>query len=509
MQSKDLHTMPSYARHVAQKRASLKVYNALARKMEQFMPIHKDHVGIYACGPTVYGEVHMGNIRTFLGFDVIVRYLKYLGYKVRYVRNITDVGHLTEQSEDKVERAARLLRKEPVELTDFYVRQFHRTMESFNIQPPTIEPRATAHITEQIELISKILEKDLGYVSKGSVYFDLKAYEKKHHYGQLSGHKTPALYSQTRTLKGQEAKKSALDFALWKKATETHLMQWPSPWSRGVPGWHLECSAMSIKYLGETFDIYGGGIDLKFPHHECSIAQSIAATNTHPAKYWIYINMLTLNGEKMSKSAGNVLTPSNILEENYLSSRENVSMILRFFMLQAHYRKPLDFSKEALRAAEKGYFKLMNSLRIVKGMRYTAEDQTNVDSAITDEILLYCKSCENAMLADFNTAEALSALFSLSKKIQSIHHHTLPLHALDKSCFEYLKNIYISYIEDILGLQEPQNKVDLLDEFVELYKEFKRTQQYEWVDRIRKHLQKQGILVQDMAEGEVQWSYKE
>ena len=492
-------------------RVLLKVYNTLERKLANFTSIHQDHVGIYVCGPTVYGEVHMGNIRTFLGFDIMQRYLKYLGYKVRYVRNITDVGHLTEQAEDKIEQAAKLLRKEPMELIDFYIRAFHHTMDSFNIQPPTIEPRATTHITEQIELISKILEKGFGYVSKGSVYFDLEAYEKVHNYGQLSGRKTKELYSHTRALSGQDAKHSALDFALWKQATETHLMQWPSPWSRGVPGWHLECSAMSIKYLGEKFDIYGGGMDLKFPHHECSIAQSIAATETHPAKYWLYVNMLTLNGEKMSKSAGNILTPSNILENKYISSKANGHMILRFFMLQAHYRSPLNFSKEALKAAEKGYFKLMNSLRVIKNIQYTEENQEHIENNIIDEIILYCKSCEEAMLTDFNTALALSALFSLSKKIQAIHHHTLPLSALDKACFTRLKETYISYTEDILGLRPPHapNGLKLLEEIIELYKESKRTQQHELIDKMRRHLQAQGIALQDMPGGKVQWSYKE
>ncbi|MDX5421892.1 MAG: cysteine--tRNA ligase, partial [Hymenobacteraceae bacterium] len=353
----------------------LNLYNTLTRKKEEFEPLHAPFVGMYLCGPTVYGEPHLGHARSAVTFDVLYRYLKYQGYKVRFVRNITDVGHLendADEGEDKIEKRAKLEHLEPMEVVQHYTNIYHQDMDKLNVLRPDIEPRASGHIIEQIEMIQEILDNSLAYEVNGSVYFDVPAYNKAHKYGKLSGRVIEDLMANTRDTEGQSDKRSPLDFALWKKASPSHIMRWPSPWSDGFPGWHLECSAMSRKYLGTTFDIHGGGLDLMFPHHECEIAQSQASNNhTDAAKYWIHNNMITVNGQKMGKSLGNFINLSELFSGNHAMLEEKYSpMTIRFFILQAHYRSTLDFSNEALQAARKGYTKLMNGLNVLKKLRY-------------------------------------------------------------------------------------------------------------------------------------------
>lgn len=336
----------------------LTIYNTLSRKKELFEPINPPFVGLYVCGPTVYGDAHLGHARPAITFDLLFRYLKFMGYRVRYVRNITDVGHLVndaDEGEDKIAKKAKLEQLEPMEVVQFYTNRYHKNMEQLNTLPPSIEPHASGHIIEQQELIKQIIENGFAYESEGNIYFDVERYNQKYHYGKLSGRKIDELFANTRELSGQQEKRNPFDFALWKKASPEHIMRWPSPWGVGFPGWHLECSCMSQKYLGETFDIHGGGLDLQFPHHECEIAQNVAAQGHEAVKYWMHNNMVTINGQKMGKSLGNFITldqlftgDNNVLEQAYSP------MTVRFFILQAHYRSPLDFSNEALKAAEKG-----------------------------------------------------------------------------------------------------------------------------------------------------------
>jgi cysteinyl-tRNA synthetase len=346
--------------------SKLHIYNSISRNKEEFVPLNSPFVGMYVCGPTVYSDVHLGNVRTFLTFDIVFRYLTFLGYKVRYVRNITDVGHLTDDAdagEDKIGKKAKLENLEPMEVVQRYTNGFHDVMRIFNILPPSIEPTATGHIIEQIEMIQEIIRRGYGYVVNGSVYFDVPKFNTEHNYGKLSGRKIEELISNTRDLDGQDEKRNSLDFALWKAADKTHLMKWNSPWGSGFPGWHLECSAMSTKYLGTTFDIHGGGMDLKFPHHECEIAQNVGATGSEPVRYWIHGNMLTVNGRKMAKSEGNGFTPEELITGNHqLLERGYSPMTVRFFMLQCHYASTLDFSNEALQASEKGLRRLLNAV---------------------------------------------------------------------------------------------------------------------------------------------------
>ena len=486
------------------------IYNALSKRIEFFRPLRPPLVSLYVCGPTVYSEVHLGNIRTFLSFDILQRFLSHIGYEVLYVRNITDVGHLTEESEDKVEQAARRQQISPSVLTEYYIRHFHEAMAAFGIRAPQLEPRATAHVYEQIQLITRLLEAGYAYEVSGSVYFDLKAYEKNYSYGQLSGRRTEELYAQTRSLEGQTEKKHTLDFALWKRAAPDRLMQWDSPWGKGVPGWHLECSAMSLKYLGHTFDIHGGGVDLKFPHHECEIAQSVAAYGQSPAKYWMYTNMLTVEGEKMSKSAGNILTYKNLTEaEHELLRLPYAPMVLRFLMLQTHYSSPLDYSSEAIEAAHRGYLRLMNGLRLLHDMQFI-EDGKQEDKAQQAEITANCKACDTAMCQNLNTASTLAALFSLLKKINALHSRQLSFSSIGKAYFEQLKCTYVNYVEEILYLKPPTPpEQQLLKGILSIYQSAKRNQQYTLVDDIRKQLRRAGISVQDTAKGEVAWSYAE
>ena len=493
--------------------SKFQIYNALSRRLEYFRPLRSPRVGMYVCGPTVYSEVHVGNIRTFLSFDILRRFLSYIGYEVLYVRNITDVGHLIEEreeGEDKVEQAARRKQLEPSILTEYYIRHFQEAMAAFGIDPPQLEPRATAHIYEQIQLTSRLLEVGCAYEVSGSVYFDLQAYEKKHPYGELSGRKTEKLYTQTRNLEGQAEKKYPLDFALWKRATPDRLMQWDSPWGKGFPGWHLECSAMSLKYLGRTFDIHGGGMDLKFPHHECEMAQSVAAYGQSPARYWMYTNMLTIEGEKMSKSADNVLTYRNLIDSKHeLFSLPYSPMVLRFLMLQTHYRSSLDFSVAAMESARRGYLRLMNGLRLLREMKFV-EDSEQEDKAQQAEIITNCEGCDTAMCQDLNTATTLASLFALLKKINALQSGRLSFGAVGKVCFEQLRRTYVSYVEEVLHLKPPTLPEQyLLKSMLSIYEKAKCNQQYALVDTIRKQLREIGISIQDTAKGKVEWSYVE
>lgn len=494
--------------------SQLRLYNSLSKQKELFEPISPPHVGMYVCGPTVYSDVHLGNVRTFLSFDVIYRYLIHLGYQVRYVRNITDVGHLesdADEGEDKISRKARLENLEPMEIVQRYTTDFHQVNEQFNLLPPSIEPTATGHLIEQIELIQTLLDKGLAYEVNGSVYFDVEKYNEKHQYGILSGRILDELQAGSRELDGQEEKRKAHDFALWKKATPQHIMRWNSPWSVGYPGWHLECSVMSTKYLGETFDIHGGGMDLKFPHHECEIAQCTGAHDKMPVKYWLHTNMLTVNGQKMSKSLGNSFLPNELLSGNHdLLDQPYTPMTVRFFMLQSHYSSTLDFSNEALKAAAKGYKKAMNGLALAKAISYSEEDGVAQNEKAQQQIDQIIENTYRAMNDDFNTAKAIGQLFNLLKKINQLATGQLKAAELGRETFEKLNNTYIQFIEDILGLKEekPSDVEGFIDVILSLYSEAKRAKNYEKVDEIRSMMKDKGITIKDMK-NKIGWAYEE
>src|SRR6187431_191704 len=398
---------------------TVRLTNSLSGSKELFKPVNPGNIGMYVCGPTVYNNVHLGNVRTFLSFDIITRYFRFLGYKVRYVRNITDVGHLendADEGEDKIAKKARLEQLEPMEVVKHYTEGFHEVMRQFNILPPSIEPSATGHIVEQIEITKKLIEQGFAYVVNGSVYFDVLKYNEHHNYGILSGRVVAELMESGRKLDSQDEKKNKVDFALWKKASAGHIMRWPSPWSVGFPGWHIECTVMSTKYLGETFDIHGGGMDLKFPHHECEIAQAVGANGKSPVNYWIHSNMLTVNGQKMSKSLGNSFLPRELFSGNHaLLEKGFGAMTVRFFMLQSHYSSTLDFSNEALGAAEKGFRKLSNALGILKKLEHPDKGEASAElktelTKLTDDLYIN-------MSDDFNTAKTLAVLFEMSSRI--------------------------------------------------------------------------------------------
>ncbi len=485
-------------------RGNLMLYNSLTGKKEKFIPLHKDFVGLYVCGPTVYNYVHLGNCRTFISFDMVYRYLKHIGYKVRYVRNITDAGHLendAEEGEDKIAKKARLEQLEPMEVVQYYTVDFHKVLEQFNNLPPSIEPTATGHIVEQIELVQKIIDKGLAYVVNGSVYFDVEKYDSQTDYGELSGRRIEELMAGTRALDGQDEKKSPLDFALWKNAKPEHIMKWPSPWGIGFPGWHLECSAMSTKYLGDQFDLHGGGMDLKFPHHECEIAQGHAATGVKPVRYWMHANMLTLNGKKMSKSTGNTLLPRELFSgENDVLEKAYDPIVVRFFIMQAHYRSTLDFSSEALSASEKGFYRLMEAQKLVEQLPTTKEE-----SSIDTKSLV--SQCYAAMNDDFNTPILIAHLFDLVKQIHQINNGTEKISESDKLL---LQKEFNGFIFDVLGLKQLETTEDnSLDKVMELVLEMrqKARQEKDWAtsDAIRDKLVEAGIVVKDGKDG-VTWS---
>ncbi|MDN5215744.1 cysteine--tRNA ligase [Fulvivirgaceae bacterium BMA12] len=492
----------------------LRLYNTLTKQKELFEPINPPYVGMYVCGPTVYSDVHIGNMRTFLVFDVIYRYLLFLGYKVRFVRNITDVGHLehdADDGEDKIAKKAKLENLEPMEIVQRYTLGFRQVAAQLNMLPPSIEPSATGHIVEQINMIDKLLKNGLAYEVDGSVYFDVNKYNENHHYGILSGRVLEDLVASSRDLDGQEEKRNKVDFALWKKATPSHIMRWESPWSLGFPGWHLECTVMSTKYLGESFDIHGGGMDLKFPHHECEIAQSVGCNGQQPAKYWIHSNMLTTNGQKMSKSLGNSFLPGQLFTGDHPLLDEAYSpMTVRFFILQSHYSSTLDFSNEALKAAKKGYKKMINGLKVLRGLAYVEEPETTPDQKVIDQVNRLCDNCYRAMNDDFNTALTIGHLFNLLKKINSLHTQNLKFGALGKAVFDRMKETYETFVLDVLGLKEEQPDVltGLTQSLIDIYKEAKSNKEFEVVDKIRADFKAQGLIIKDMK-NDISWAYEE
>ncbi len=483
----------------------LVIYNTLSRKKEQFIPINPPHVGMYVCGPTVYGDAHLGHARPAITFDILFRYLKYLGYKVRYVRNITDVGHLVndaDEGEDKIEKKARLEQLEPMEVVKYYTDRYHYNMKQLNTLPPSIEPTASGHIIEQIEMVKKIIEHGYAYESDGSLYFDVEKYNKKYHYGKLSGRRIEELMKNTRDLAGQEGKKNQFDFALWKKADPKHIMHWPSPWSEGYPGWHLECSAMGAKYLGEEFDIHGGGMDLLFPHHESEIAQANAATGHDPVKYWMHNNMITINGQKMGKSLNNFITLNEFFSgEHPALDRAYPPMVIRFFILQAHYRSTLDFSTDALKAAEKGMKRLFDALEILDELKPQEKSSFDIKKIESD--------CYAAMNDDLNTPVAIAHLFELARLIHLVNDGK---ESLSKTDIQYTQQFVSYFLKEILGLTPEHQKEDdklidyLMETILEVRKEAKEKKDYATADKIRQELAKLNIQIKDTKDG-ARWSF--
>jgi cysteinyl-tRNA synthetase len=483
------------------------IYNTATRKKEEFTPINAPHVGMYVCGPTVYGEAHLGHARPAITFDILFRYLQHIGYKVRYVRNITDVGHLendADSGEDKIAKKARLEELEPMEVVQHYTINYHYCMRHLNVLPPSIEPRASAHIIEQQDYVQRILNSGFAYESQGSVYFDVEKYNKKHPYGILSGRNIDDMQSNTRNLDGQDEKHGSLDFALWKKAKPEHIMQWKSPWSKGFPGWHLECSAMGEKYLGKEFDIHGGGMDLLFPHHECEIAQSTAANGKSAVRYWIHNNMITINGQKMGKSLGNFITLAELFAGTHpLLEQAYSPMTIRFFILQAHYRSTLDFSNEALQAAQKGMEKLLQSIDVIEKLPTAATSTINVAELE--------QKCYAALNDDLNTPILISHLFVALREIQSIANGSGSITAEDK---EKLTELYKTFIFDILGLQPALNQSSdahaeilkgTIDMLLEMRLQAKQQKDFAKSDEIRNKLTALGVTVKDTKDG-FEWS---
>jgi len=479
----------------------LYIYNTLTRKKEQFIPLHENKVGMYVCGPTVYGDGHLGHARPAITFDILFRYLQHLGYKVRYVRNITDVGHLendADSGEDKIAKKARLDQLEPMEVVQYYVNRYHKAMEALNVLPPSIEPHASGHIMEQIEFTQKIIDAGFAYVSEGSVYFDVEKYNKSNNYGILSGRNIDEMLETTRELDGQSEKRRSVDFALWKKASPEHIMRWNAPWSVGFPGWHMECSAMGTKYLGEEFDIHGGGMDLMFPHHECEIAQNKAGLGKNSVKYWMHNNMITIGGQKMGKSLGNFIT----LDEFFTGSHKLLSkafspMTIRFFILQAHYRSTVDFSSEALEASEKGLERLMDGYARLQKLSSSAT--SSVDTAG-----LRAK-CEEALNDDLNTPIAISYLFEALKAINSAHDGKATISAAD---LEELQSVFKLMVEDLLGLKveaaaSGTNEAykQAIDMLLNMRLEAKRNKDWVTSDKIRNELTALGFEIKDTKDG--------
>ena len=481
----------------------LYIYNSLSSKKEKFIPIEQDHVGMYVCGPTVYSNVHLGNVRTFMSFDMVYRYLLHLGYKVRYVRNITDAGHLendADEGEDRIAKKAYLEKIEPMEVVQRYTVDFHNTLNRFNFLSPSIEPTATGHIIEQIEIIKKIVKKGFAYEVKGSVYFDVLKYNQENNYGKLSGRKIEDLIHNTRLLDGQSDKKNPQDFALWKRAEPQHIMRWPSPWGIGFPGWHLECTAMSTKYLGKKFDIHGGGMDLKFPHHECEIAQAEICNDSSPVNTWMHTNMLTLNGQKMAKSTGNFILPNDFFtgDSKHLSKSFSAGCV-RFFILQAHYRSVLDFSNEALLASEKGYNKLMESIRILETLSPSSSTSDfNVES--------WKENCYNAMNDDFNSPILIAELFSVVKFINQLKDGSSTVSKKDLEIIIETVNVFVFEILGLQNVNEAENQYkekleETLELLIKMRSDARANKDFELSDKIRIELDKIGIQLKDSKEG--------
>ena len=482
------------------------VYNTLNRKKELFVPLHAPHVGMYVCGPTVYGDAHLGHARPAITFDILFRYLTHLGYKVRYVRNITDVGHLehdADEGEDKIAKKARLEQLEPMEVVQYYLNRYRHAMEALNVLPPSIEPHASGHIIEQIDLVKKILEHGYAYESEGSVYFDVPKYNKQYRYGKLSGRNIDDLLSTTRELDGQTEKHNSADFALWKKAQPEHIMRWPSPWGEGFPGWHCECTAMGRKYLGEHFDIHGGGMDLIFPHHECEIAQSVASQGDDMVRYWMHNNMITVNGTKMGKSLGNFITLDEFFTGSHqLLTQAYTAMTIRFFILQAHYRSTVDFSNEALQASEKGLQRLLEAVANLD--KITPSATSDVDAKGLKA------KCYEAINDDMNTPIVISHLFDGAKMINNIIAGNNTISAED---LKELKDTFHLFMFDILGLKEEKGSSDgreaaygqvvnmLLEERVKA----KANKDWATSDKIRNELTALGFEIKDTKDGGFEW----
>jgi cysteinyl-tRNA synthetase len=478
------------------------IFNTLSKKKELFIPLHPPFVGIYVCGPTVYSHAHLGHARPAITFDLLFRYLTHLGYKVRYVRNITDVGHLENEAlgegEDRIEKKARQEQIEPMEVVQKYVNTYHKNMDQLNTLSPSIEPRATGHIIEQIELIKTLIKSGYAYESNGSVYFDILKYNQKYQYGKLSGRVLDELISNTRDIEGQDEKRNPFDFAVWKKASPEHLMRWPSPWSDGFPGWHLECSAMSIKYLGEEFDIHGGGMDLMFPHHECEIAQSTAALGKESVHYWMHNNMITINGQKMARSLGNFITLDQLFSGDHPALEKAYSpMTVRFFILQAHYRSTIDFSNEALQAAEKGFQKLMKAIESLNKMK--PSDHSTID------LIKLKEKCYEALDDDLNSPVLLSHLFEGVRIVNSVIDGT---EKIDEPGLESLKMLFNTFVFEILGLKDESTSMndekltgDLMKIIIGLRQEAKNKKDFPTSDKIRNELKNAGVVLKDLKEG--------
>ena len=486
-------------------KAEFELYNTLTRRKERFEPLMSGRVGMYVCGPTVYGDPHLGHARPAVTFDLLFRYLRALGYKVRYVRNITDVGHLehdADEGEDKIAKKARLEQLEPMEVAHYYTERYHRAMDELNVLTPSIEPHASGHIIEQIEFVKRILAEGFAYESNGSIYFDVEAYNRRHNYGCLSGRNLDDIVTNTRELDGQSDKRHSYDFALWKKASPEHIMRWPSPWGDGFPGWHMECSAMSTKYLGERFDIHGGGMDLMFPHHECEIAQSTAALGHDSARYWVHNNMITINGKKMGKSLGNFITLEEIFNGSHALLVQAYSpMTVRFFVLQAHYRSTLDFSNEALQAAEKGLDRLM------KGIETLSKLKPSADSTV--DVAELRRRCEEAMADDLNSPMVISAMFDWVRVINQIADGQQRITAAD---LEELKSVFQLYAFDILGLRDEKAAgaaggaskdyvTPLVEMLLDMRMQAKAAKDWAASDKIRDSLTAIGIRVKDRKDG--------
>jgi cysteinyl-tRNA synthetase len=485
---------------------NLFIYNSLSKKKELFKPLHAPFAGLYVCGPTVYSDTHLGHARPAITFDLLFRYLTHIGYKVRYVRNITDVGHLENETlgegEDRIEKKARQEQLEPMEVVQKYVNTYHKNMEQLNTLSPSIEPRATGHIIEQIELTKVLIKNGYAYESNGSVYFDILKYNEKYKYGKLSGRILDELISNTRDTEGKDEKRNPFDFALWKKVSPGHLMRWPSPWSDGFPGWHLECSAMSMKYLGEEFDIHGGGMDLQFPHHECEIAQSTAALGKESVHYWMHNNMITINGQKMARSLGNFITLDQLFSGDHPALRQAYSpMTIRFFILQAHYRSTVDFSNEALIAAEKGFQKLMKAIESLGKIK--PSDNTTVD------IIKLKEKCYEAMDDDLNSPVVLSHLFEGVRIVNSIIDGS---EKIDTQGLELLKELFNTFVFEILGLKDEKGTSNdasfiksIIDAIINIRNISKINKDWSTSDRIREELDKIGIKVKDKKDGTADW----
>ncbi|WP_191860668.1 cysteine--tRNA ligase [Hanstruepera ponticola] len=479
----------------------IKIYNTLSGEKELFKPLNEGYVGMYVCGPTVYSNVHLGNVRTFMSFDMIFRYLKHLGYKVRYVRNITDAGHLENDAdvgEDRIAKKARLEEIEPMEVVQRYTVDFHNILNKFNFLPPSIEPTATGHIIEQIEIIKEIINNGFAYEVNGSVYFDVLKYNESKPYGILSKRKVEDLIHNTRALDGQSDKKNPQDFALWKKAEPQHIMRWPSPWSDGFPGWHLECTAMSTKYLGEQFDIHGGGMDLKFPHHECEIAQAEATNNHAPVNYWMHANMLIMNGKKMAKSTGNFILPNEIFSgDNPHITKAYSPSVARFFMLQAHYRSILDFTNDGLLASEKGFFRLIDAINLLDSLKAGNDSSFDINA--------WQQKCYDAMNDDFNTPIVIANLFEGVKYINQIKDGSA---TITKNDLIVLKKTMTSFVFDILGLENvsksetsSEKLSGAVEILIQLRQEARANKDFALSDKIRDELAEAGIQLNDSREG--------